>query len=112
MTTTAVAPVESDYEHYCRLFARLHGEAVIAGTLAALLPKRRESFRRDLASCIWEALEEYGMKPKVGVTLTVKCVKCGEKRTIKPGEIAAWDFPMCPKDGIPMMPEKADAKLR
>ena len=98
---------EPDVDFYRRLFERLHGEAVISGTLAVLLPKRRESFRRDLASCIWDALEETGMKPKPTVTLKVKCVSCGETREIRPGEIGANDFPMCPKDGMPMMPQQA-----
>ena len=41
--------------------------------------------------------------------LTVKCVRCGETRAIKPGEIGRNDFPMCPKDFMPMMPHSVKA---
>ena len=46
------------------------------------------------------------------VTLTVKCLSCGKKRVIKPGEIDKDDFPMCDVCYMPMMPEKAEAKSR
>ena len=44
------------------------------------------------------------------VTMTVKCVVCGKKREIKAGEFGKDDFPMCDVDGMPMLPEKAQAK--
>jgi len=39
--------------------------------------------------------------------LVVKCPQCGKEREIKPGEIPEGDFPMCPDDGMPMMPKEA-----
>jgi len=39
--------------------------------------------------------------------VTVKCPICGATRKISPGEVAADDFPMCQRDGLPMLPQKA-----
>lgn len=36
-----------------------------------------------------------------------KCVGCGHKREIKPGEVAPGDQPMCDKCHMPMVATKA-----
>lgn len=41
--------------------------------------------------------------------ITVKCTGCGKTREIKPGEVAADDFPMCDTCYMPMCPVKAQA---
>ena len=44
------------------------------------------------------------------ITVTVKCVSCGAKREIKPGEIGKDDVPMCDKFFMPMVPTKAKSR--
>lgn len=41
------------------------------------------------------------------VVVTVKCVGCGAKKEIKPGEVAPNDVPICDKCFMPMEAEKA-----
>lgn len=37
----------------------------------------------------------------------VKCVGCGAKKTINPGEVGKWDQPMCDICYMPMIVEQA-----
>ncbi len=39
-----------------------------------------------------------------------KCVSCGHKKKIKPGEVAEGDHPMCEKCYSPMVAERAVKK--
>lgn len=39
-----------------------------------------------------------------------KCVVCGYKREIGPGEVEKDDLPMCPKCYSPMIAERAEIK--
>ena len=41
------------------------------------------------------------------ITVIVKCVSCGAKKEIKPGEVAKNDVPMCDKCFMPMVAIKA-----
>ncbi len=51
------------------------------------------------------SLQEEGM-----LTVIVKCVSCGAKREIKPGEISKDDVPMCDKCVMPMVLTKAKSR--
>ena len=42
-----------------------------------------------------------------GATVTAKCVGCGHRQEIKPGEVKADDVPICPKCYMPMIAESA-----
>ena len=42
-----------------------------------------------------------------GAIVTAKCVSCGARRDIKPGEIPPDDQPMCNQCGSPMVAESA-----
>jgi hypothetical protein len=42
-------------------------------------------------------------------TVTVQCVLCSTQRTIRPGDVAPGDHPMCEKCFSPMVPVKAKA---
>ena len=46
-------------------------------------------------------------KHEHSATVTVRCPVCKASRNIKPYEFAADDFPLCEKDGSPMLPVKA-----
>ena len=39
--------------------------------------------------------------------VTAKCVRCGEKREIRAGEVPAGSHPMCEKCFMPMVPVEA-----
>ena len=41
------------------------------------------------------------------VVVIVKCVGCGAKREINPGQIPKDEVPMCDKCFMPMVPERA-----
>ena len=45
----------------------------------------------------------------MNVKVTVKCIGCGKKRDIGPGEIEPGDHPMCGSCYMPMVPVKASA---
>ncbi len=47
---------------------------------------------------------------KLMKVVKVKCVTCGMKKRIKPGQIGFGDHPMCPKCLSPMVPVKAESK--
>lgn len=44
------------------------------------------------------------------VTVTVKCIGCGAKKEIGPGEIPEGEVPFCEKCFNPMIPVSAEAK--
>lgn len=44
------------------------------------------------------------------VTVTVKCSLCGFKRVIREGEVRGDDYPLCPKDGMPLIAVSAEKK--
>lgn len=43
-------------------------------------------------------------------TVTAKCIGCGKKRKIAPGEIPKDDVPMCDKCFLPMVAVSAETK--
>lgn len=44
-----------------------------------------------------------------GPVLTVKCIGCGEKKDLKPGDVPAGEMPMCDKCFNPMVAESAQS---
>ena len=44
------------------------------------------------------------------ITVTAKCVGCGAKREIKPGEVPKDEVPMCEKCFMPMVAESAKSR--
>jgi hypothetical protein len=47
------------------------------------------------------------MKRTAKVYVTVKCVGCGHRQDVKPGQVEASDVPMCERCFMPMVPESA-----
>jgi hypothetical protein len=46
-------------------------------------------------------------KPAYKTFVVVKCVSCGATRNVGPNEIPADEIPLCEKDGMPMIAQKA-----
>ncbi|MCK5610854.1 hypothetical protein KAR91_53770 [Candidatus Pacearchaeota archaeon] len=44
------------------------------------------------------------------VKLEVKCIGCGEKKTLEAGTPESREQPMCSVCGMPMLPDSATAK--
>ncbi len=45
-----------------------------------------------------------------GAAVATKCIGCGQRQEIKPGEVKAGDVPLCPKCYMPMIAEGASRK--
>ena len=56
------------------------------------------------------AMTSQSRRLKIMVTIIVKCVGCGTKKEIKPGEVASNDVPMCSKCFMPMVAVKAKSR--
>jgi len=75
--------------------------------LIHLLISHHRDKKLKMSNKVKNALNDLISSKDHDVEMTVQCVACKAKKVLKASEGPHKDIPLCPKDGMPMLPVRA-----